>query len=112
MDLFKTAVSDPDYGIRSAAARSLGEIAQSARQEETGFGQEAIRFLVPLLKDPVSRVRSATARALGMIGRPDSLPALTERLNDDEGSVRCYAAGALLRIIYKESHSQKKGLEG
>ncbi|MEK6684367.1 MAG: HEAT repeat domain-containing protein [Nitrospirota bacterium] len=54
---------------------------------------------MPLLKDGSSRVRSATARALGMAAGSDVLPALAERLQDDELPVRCYAAGALLRIM-------------
>jgi HEAT repeat protein len=103
MELFRIAAIDPDYGIRSAAARALGEIAQSSRPEETGFAQEANRLLTPLLSDPVSRVRSAAARALGMLGKPDALPVLSERLKDDELSVRCYAAGALLRILHEQN---------
>ena len=98
LDLLKRALADSDYGIRSAAARSFGEIVPS---EDPDFGRKAAALLVPLLKDPSSRVRSAATRALGMIGKPEVLPDLTERLNDAEGSVRCYAAGAILRILHE-----------
>ena len=91
------ALQDPDYGIRSAAARSLGEL---IRQGPTGIqAAEAILLLAPLLGDDVQRVRSAAVRALGMTGHSEAKPLLVHAFQDISPIVRCYAAGALLRIL-------------
>ena len=99
-DLIKLALSHPDYSLRSAAARSLGKLVMD---QPNAFSQtEAIKLLLPIIKDEVSRVRSAAIRAVGMIGTSDQIPALSLAFTDPAPTVRPYAAGAVLRILSRE----------
>ena len=78
---------DAFYGVRVAAADSLGELNTSA----------AMRALIGALGQPDSRVRTAAAAALGELhGDPDSYAALAQSLRRDPSyAVRAAAARSI-----------------
>jgi HEAT repeat protein len=81
-------LAERDWGVREAAVVALGAM---------GPDTNAVPALVRLLDDKDSRVRLATARALEQTG-PDAkraLPALGQRLQDDDWAVRDAAAWAV-----------------
>jgi HEAT repeat protein len=96
MDLLEEAFGHAEYGIRSGAARSVGELGHRAPAAIPP--ERAVKLLLPLLTDEVARVRAATVRALGWVGRPDVIPFLRAALSDSSPAVRCYASGAILRV--------------
>ena len=87
--VFEELLAHPDYGVRSATARVLGEAKVPDR----------VRLLKTALKDKHSRVRTAAVRAVGMVGGPESFPILVELLQDSLEVVRAYAAGNLLHLL-------------
>jgi HEAT repeat protein len=90
------ALRDPDAGVRSAAALTLGRIGADAKQPVSalaGIGPA----LSQLLQAPEADVRQAAAVALGMLG-PEArgaVPALAGALGDKATEVRWVAAEAL-----------------
>ena len=74
--------------IRAAAARALGEIADS----------RACEPLRALMDDPAPRVRFTVAYALGRLGDREACQTLLEALADDEGLVRDAAAISLGKL--------------
>jgi len=57
--------------------------------------EEAVPFLIKVLKDPDPSQRETAAQALGKIGRKEALPALIEALGDPHPGVRREAAWAV-----------------
>jgi HEAT repeat protein len=80
------ALSDPHFGIREEATRTLGRIGDVAA---------LVPLLTLLVRDPEEEVRAAAAEALGRIGEPRSIPYLRACLRDRSHSVRLAAATAL-----------------
>ncbi|MBT3365677.1 MAG: HEAT repeat domain-containing protein [Nitrospina sp.] len=87
--VFEELLQHPDFGVRSAMARVLGEISIPERE----------RILKLALKDKHSRVRTASVRAVGMMGGPEAFPILMELLQDSLEVVRAYAAGNLIHLL-------------
>jgi len=75
IDTIINSLSDPNWMVREAAAKTLGIIGPSAKN--------SVGALVQALKDADYRVRGAAASALGGIGpaAKDAIPALLEILN-------------------------------
>lgn len=82
-------LKDPDFGVRSTAARVLGEV---DIEDRAGL-------LALAMRDANSRVRTAAVRAAGMMGGPEAFPILHAALDDPLEVVRTYAAGNLLRLL-------------
>lgn len=83
------ALRDPDAGVRSSAALSLGE-----------FGLDASNYideLIELLGDPDDDVRSSAGIALEDIGAP-ARPALEQALDHESALVRAEAKATLERL--------------
>jgi HEAT repeat protein len=87
--VFEELLKHPDFGVRSAAARVLGETDLPERE----------RLLQLALKDNHSRVRTAAIRAVGMMGGPEAFPILVDSLQDSLEVVRTYAAGNLIHLL-------------
>ncbi len=77
-----------DQGVRSQAARALGEIRSS----------RAVEPLIAALKDEDQGVRWQVAEALGRVGNPRAVEALIAALKDKDQGVRSQAARALGEI--------------
>ncbi|MEC7641031.1 MAG: HEAT repeat domain-containing protein [Nitrospinota bacterium] len=88
-EVFATSLKHEDFGVRSAAARVLGEFPHENR----------LNLLEQALEDPNSRVRTAAVRAVGMMGGADAFPLLMKMLNDPLEVIRAYAAGNLIRLM-------------
>ncbi len=82
------ALKSPDAGLRSQAARALGERAVPI----------ALEPLVKLLKDKEPAVRLQAAIALGRIGGKEAIPALFPLLEDTDPFLAYSARRALWRI--------------
>ena len=80
------ALGDEEPEIREEAARSLGQLEDSA-------GVPALSEV--LQHDDIGQVREAAAWALGMIEDETGVPALSAALSDAEADVRAQAAWAL-----------------
>ena len=87
--VFEELLTHPDFGVRSATARVLGEVKIPDR----------VRLLKVALQDAHSRVRTAAVRAVGMMGGPEAFPILVALLQDSLEVVRAYAAGNLIHIL-------------
>jgi HEAT repeat protein len=87
--VFEELLKHPDFGVRSATARVLGEADIPERE----------RLLKQALKDEHSRVRTAAVRAVGMMGGPKAFLILAELLQDSLVVIRTYAAGNLIRLL-------------
>ncbi|HWY85833.1 MAG TPA: HEAT repeat domain-containing protein, partial [Gemmataceae bacterium] len=122
-------LSDPDLSIRMQAAKTLkelGPVAQTAAPElaraiSSGdvegrlaamevlqvvgpdMGKIAVPQLIECLKYPEARVRRHAAKTLGGFGRDamTAIPALRERLGDDDQDVRVQASDAMLQILQR-----------
>lgn len=83
------ALKDRRYGVRRAAAESLGKMGSRAGA--------AARALAAMLRDRVSDVRRSAGRTLGLLGADASvaLPELVAALKDPEPHVREAAAATL-----------------
>lgn len=92
-EVFKMAVQHGDYGVRSVAARILGDLKRPDSAELLVYG----------LNDPNSRVRTAAVRAVGKIGNPKMLSLLLQMLDDSAVVIRAYAAGYLLKMLRPKS---------
>lgn len=87
--VFAESLKDPDFGIRSSAARILGTTPVADRARLLGLA----------LRDPNSRVRTAAVRAVGMMGGADAFPLLVRMLDDSTEAIRAYAAGGLIKLM-------------
>ena len=87
--VFEELLRHPDFGVRSATARVLGETTIPDR----------VRLLKMALQDKYSRVRTAAVRAVGMMGGPEAFPILVDLLQDSLEVVRAYAAGNLIHLL-------------
>jgi HEAT repeat protein len=88
-DVFVTALQNPDYGIRSTAARVLGKTELPSREQ----------LLSVALGDKNIRVRTSATRAVGMMGGHKAFQLLLSRLEDSQEVVRAYAAGNLIKLM-------------
>jgi len=88
-DVFPAALQHPDYGVRSVAARVLGDLNIPDRAS----------LLARALGDANSRVRTAAVRATGHMGGAPAFPLLIQRLDDGTEVIRAYAAGHLLKLL-------------
>ncbi len=85
------AVRDPDPDVRQAVSTMWG----------LEIDEEAVKTLLPALKDPSSQVRLMTANVLDSTAKtviPDVLPALAKLLTDRSQVVRLAAAATLLKL--------------
>ncbi len=87
--VFEELLLHPDYSVRSATARVLGESNIPDR----------VNLLKIALSDKHSRVRTAAVRAVGMMGGPKAFLILVELLEDPLEVVRTYAAGNLIHLL-------------
>ena len=60
--------------------------------------------LTLLAQDPVPKPRISAFRSIGRLGGTDVLPILKRGLRDGNEAVRATAAGAIARIISRESN--------
>lgn len=96
-EIFKMAVRHADYGVRSVAARIIGDLDRP----------DSFQLLIHGLNDPNSRVRTAAVRATGKLGGAHSFPLLLRMLDDSAIVIRAYAAGYLLKILQPAHASQQ-----
>lgn len=104
------SLSDPDAGVREAAARALEEmqwhpkenvdrarlaIALQQWERVVEFGKSAVRPLIEVLADVRRKVRLAAAQVLGEIADPRAVDALIPLLSDDFTEVARAAVHAL-----------------
>jgi HEAT repeat protein len=84
--------SEPEGGVKAAAAGALGLLG--------GAAKSAVVPLMDALKSPDVQVRQAAALALGQIAQEaaSAVPALAQALKDKELPVRLAAAAALARF--------------
>jgi HEAT repeat protein len=87
-EVFDRALQDGDPQYREVAARIAGEIRRS----------NAVRGLIPLLKDDSENVRELAIWALGLIGDPEAASALGQLLTTNDSVTNALAAQALGRI--------------
>ncbi|MES9971229.1 MAG: HEAT repeat domain-containing protein [Candidatus Thiodiazotropha sp.] len=85
VELFSSAISDPDFRVREAAVASLLEIG----------GNEAVETLTIALGDSNPRIREAAIDALGEIGGDMAISGLKQALVDDVSYVQQAAMEAL-----------------
>ncbi|MCU0723884.1 MAG: HEAT repeat domain-containing protein, partial [Planctomycetes bacterium] len=84
-----SALSDPDGGVRAAAADSLGRL-----RAEATVGP----LVEALARGRTEGERAAAARALGLVGKESALWALLKALDDPSWAVRAEAAVAAGRL--------------
>jgi HEAT repeat protein len=85
-------LKDKDPDVRKFALDLIAEI-------KTGFDGAKV---IPLLQDSNGNVRAAAARAIGELGYKEGIPALIERLNDEEW-IAFYVLQALASLNAEES---------
>lgn len=92
------ALDDPDAGVRSGAARSLGEAVD--RTTDDTLVKRIVTALIVRLNDSVDDVRSNAAWALGAIGprAADAVVALMKLTRDVNSQVSQAAAASLAHI--------------
>jgi hypothetical protein len=83
-------VGHEDRGVREAAFRALSTVGLR-------HGALAARARAALT-DPCTNVRLAALEALGALGSGEDVPALLERLDDEDGRIRSAALAALVRL--------------
>jgi protein-S-isoprenylcysteine O-methyltransferase Ste14 len=64
-------------------------------QHLAGFGEDAVPWLVTLLREDDPGVRAAVAEQLAQTPEPDAVPALVEALGDPDANVRGWSVRAL-----------------
>jgi HEAT repeat protein len=111
------ALEDPDRDVRTAAARSIGQLAAVdavpvlvlsiaggtipraiASWALIQIGPGAAEPLAPLLESPDASVRAAAIDVLGLIGSPAAAPVVARGLSDPAPEVRARAARSLARV--------------
>ena len=75
-----------------------GIVRQKAREALTSIGKQAVRHLIPLLKDPEDDVRWGAAKALANIADVRAASELVATLEDHNFGVRWLAAEGLIAI--------------
>lgn len=71
---------------------------QQAQQKLAAIGEEAVPFVLPLLKSPTKRDRWEAAKTLAPIGSPAATEALINTFCDDDTNLHWVSATALVRI--------------
>lgn len=97
-----TALADPAWAVRAAAARAFVELAQANADRRLGdpaegehpICAEAARGLVGALADPEPAVRAAAIEALGACGRPEHVGRIAE-VAAEAGAPPLVAAAAI-----------------
>ena len=87
--------------IKSSIANLSSEdgiVRHKARQTLTSIGKQAVRPLIPLLKDPNDDVRWEAAKALAEIADPRAASELVATLEDHNFGVRWLAAEGLIAL--------------
>ncbi|PVV11797.1 MAG: hypothetical protein B6D82_10910 [gamma proteobacterium symbiont of Ctena orbiculata] len=85
VELFSSALTDPDFRVREAAVASLSEIG----------GSEAVDALTIALVDHNPRIREDAVDALGELGGVKAISSLQQALDDEVSFVRQAAVEAL-----------------
>ncbi len=97
-----TQVSQGALSRREALFAGLrsrdGSVRQKARETLTSMGKQAVRQLIPLLKDPKDDVRWEATKALADIGDARAASALVTALEDENSGVRWLAAVGLIAM--------------
>jgi hypothetical protein len=75
-----------------------GVVRHKAREILTSIGKQAVRQLIPLLKDPNDDVRWEAAKALAEIADPRAASELAATLEDHNFGVRWLAAEGLIAL--------------
>ena len=100
-DQVSRSTNQPRTAIRSLIAnlRSKdGMLRQRSRQSLVAIGKPAVNSLIKLMRDRNDQVRWEVTKALGEIGDPETAPALTAALEDEEFDVRWLAAEGLIAL--------------
>jgi hypothetical protein len=97
MQLLRKAIHDPLPDIRAMAIAALDE----ARRHDPKQREEAIKLIMPCLKDPEWLVRSYAVRALARLKAKDAIPHILPLLNDPRPEVREDAKDALKNLGYQ-----------
>lgn len=96
MNLLRQAISDSNEYIRVEAIAALREAKHDPKQRE-----EAIRLIVPYLKDPDWIVRIYAVRSMFWLEAKETIPYIIPLLNDPEPKVREAAKETLEKLGYK-----------
>jgi HEAT repeat protein len=102
--VFKKSPSEDNEFIRRSAARSIGQIAQAARQKGSSLDPQTFRPAVPVLikalnnSKETSDTRRESAAALGWIGDPAAAGALRSQLSSADYYLADMSRQALARI--------------
>ncbi|MFN3421090.1 MAG: HEAT repeat domain-containing protein [Armatimonadota bacterium] len=96
MQLLRRAIHDPYHEIRAMAIAALENATHDPKQRE-----EAIKLIMPCLKDPEWLVRSYAVRALARLKVKDAVPHILPLLNDPRPEVREAAEDALKELGYQ-----------
>jgi HEAT repeat protein len=92
-DSLKTALDDPEMGVRAAAAHSLGILGNP----------RAVDPLLAALHDPDEPVVTSAIIALGLLRDARAVEPLIAALNDPREGIRQHAASSLSSLPHNES---------
>jgi len=95
MNLLRKAITDPNKYIRAEAIAALREAKHDPKQRE-----EAIRLIMPFLKDPEWLLRGYAVRSMAHLEAKEAIPQILPLLNDPHPEVRKDAKEALEKLGY------------
>ncbi len=95
MTILRQAISDPNEYIRIEAIAALREAKHDPKQRE-----EAIKLIVPCLKDPEWIVRIYAVRSMYWLKAKEAIPHILPLLNDPHSDVREDAKKVLKHLGY------------
>lgn len=96
MTLLRRAISAPNEYIRVEAIAALREAKHDPKQRE-----EAIRLIIPCLKDPEWLVRAYAVRSMAWLEVKEAIPKILPLLNDPKPEVREAAKWTLQKLGYQ-----------